>query len=75
MTNRSETSTSSVVRRDGDRRALRETQWVEATSVGWGWSVGKAGRVDKKMKGLRTINLEIERACVSVKGAMRIRDR
>lgn len=50
-------STYSTVRRDGDNRALRGTQWVDATSVGCSLKAGESVRVVRKMKGQRTISL------------------
>lgn len=61
---RSVMSTYSTVRDAGDKRVLRETQWVEATSVGWSFRGGESLRVQRKTNGQRTINLKpTESAC------------
>lgn len=57
---RCDISTYSTVRSDGDRRARRGIQCVDATSVGCNRRVGESLRVVRKTKGQRTINLSFK---------------
>lgn len=55
--NRSDTSTYSYVRDEGDSRIRRGTQCVEATSVGCNLKGGSSGSVQRKTNGQSTIIL------------------
>ena len=54
---RSDTSTYSYVRTEGERRTRRGTQWADATSPGPNFRGGREGLVQRKTKGQRTIIL------------------